>query len=363
MLAIKKTRPAPGLDWTADTPVPTIGPREVLIAVTHAGICGTDRHIDDWDAWSAGRVRVGATNGHEFVGRGGAMGDAVNRARLGDRVSAEGHIGCGVCEPCRTGNAHICDRVEIIGVDRDGCFAQFVAVPEENLWHVHPNIPDHVAAIFDPLGNAMHTVMAAGVSGRSVLITGVGPIGLMAVTIARAAGASKILVTDTNERRLRLAEELGADLAFSATDPDWPQEARLATHGRGPQVLLEMSGHPTAIRQGFAALRGGGTAALLGIPARPVEFDLPRDIIFKGATVLGVNGRKMYETWYQVEDFLLSARLDLEPIITHQLDLRDYRRGLDLMRSGEAIKVVLRVPHEDLDSCLANSSTSARANS
>lgn len=363
MLAVKKLRPAAGLDWVPGTPVPALGPRDVLVAVTHAGICGTDRHIDDWDAWSQGRVRVGVTVGHEFVGRVVALGDAVTRARLGDRVSAEGHIGCGGCEPCRTGKGHICDRVEILGVDRNGCFAQFVAVPEDNLWHVHPNIPDHVAAIFDPLGNAMHTVMAAGVSGRSVLITGVGPIGLMAVTIARAAGASKILVTDTDQRRLDLAEELGADLVFLATNADWPREARLATHGRGPQVLLEMSGHPTAIAQGFTALSNGGTAALLGIPSRPVEFDLPRDVIFKGATLLGINGRKMYETWYQVEDFLLSGRINLEPIITHQLPLQDYRRGLDLMRRGDAVKVVLCIPHEDLSLCQTSHSTSARASS
>ena len=362
MRAVKKNHAAPGLDWTTATPVPTLRPREVLIAVTHTGICGTDRHIDDWDAWSRGRVKIGVTVGHEFVGRVVAMGDAVTRARIGDRVSAEGHIGCGVCEPCRTGQGHICDRVEILGVDRNGCFAQFVAVPEDNLWHVHPNIPDHVAAIFDPLGNAMHTVMAAGVSGRSVLITGVGPIGLMAVTIARAAGASKIIVTDPDPRRLRLAEQLGADLAFSALDPAWPQEARLATHNRGPQVLLEMSGNPAAIKQGFTALRNGGTAALLGIPSQPVEFDLPRDIIFKGVTVLGINGRKMFETWYQVEDFLLSGRIDIEPIITHQLDLADYRRGLDLMRSGEAAKVVLHIAHEDLKLCPTRTSTSAPLN-
>ncbi len=362
MKAIKKQRATAGLDWTSDAPLPPLGPREVLVAVTHAGICGTDRHIDDWDAWSQSRVKLGITVGHEFVGRVVALGDAVTRARIGDRVSAEGHIGCGVCEACRTGNGHICDRVEILGVDRDGCFAQFVAVPEENLWHVHPNIPDHVAAIFDPLGNAMHTVMAAGVSGKSVLITGVGPIGLMAVTIARAAGANKILVSDVDPRRLRLAESLGADLTFAASDSDWPREARLATHGRGPHVLLEMSGHPAAIHQGFAALRNGGTAALLGIPARPVEFDLPREIIFKGATVLGINGRKMFETWYQVEDFLLSGRISLDPILTHQLELHQYRRGLDLMRSGEAVKVVLRVPHEDLRLCPMPASTSVPTN-
>ena len=181
MLAIKKLNDAPGLNWCPETVVPEVGARQVLIQVTHAGICGTDRHIYEWDAWSRNRVKVGITTGHEFVGRVVKLGDAVERVQLGQRVSAEGHIGCGVCEPCRTGNAHICEKVDILGIDCNGCFAQYVAVPEENVWTVHPDIPDHVAAVFDPLGNAVHTVMAAGVSGRSVLVTGVGLIGLMAV--------------------------------------------------------------------------------------------------------------------------------------------------------------------------------------
>jgi threonine 3-dehydrogenase len=344
MPAIRKLKSEPGLWWQPETPVPKIGPREVLVAVTHAGICGTDRHIYEWDAWSKSRVQLGITTGHEFVGKIVAKGSAVTRAEIGQRVSAEGHIGCGVCQPCRTGNGHICEKVDILGIDCNGCFASYVAVPEENLWPVHPDIPDHIAAIFDPLGNAMHTVMAAGVSGRSVLITGVGIIGLMAVTIAHAAGAGTIMVTDRDEKRLALAKKLGADYAFHASDESWPTKARELTHNQGPQVLLEMSGHPKAIRQGFAALRNGGTAALLGIPAEPVPLDLPNDIIFKGATVLGINGRRMFETWYQVESFLLSGRLNLEPIVTHHLPLADFEKGFKLMQAGEAIKVVLEVP-------------------
>lgn len=346
MLSIKKLRAAPGLDWCPESPLPRVGARDVLVAVTHAGICGTDRHIYEWDAWSASRVEVGITTGHEFVGRVVCVGEAVSRAKVGQRVSAEGHIGCGVCEPCRTGNGHICEKVDILGIDCDGCFAQYISVPEDNIWPVHPDIPDHVAAVFDPLGNAMHTVMAAGVSGRSVLITGVGIIGLMAVTIARAAGAARIMVTDVDPRRLELAQQLGADDAFLASDPDWPDEVRRRTHNQGPQVLLEMSGHPRAIRQGFSALRNGGTAALLGLPPGLVEFDLPNDIIFKGATVLGINGRRMFETWYQVESFVLSGRLELESIITHQIPMADFERGFQLMQSGDAIKVVLQIPHD-----------------
>jgi threonine 3-dehydrogenase len=345
MTAIRKLHNQPGLWLQEDTPVPGIGPRDVLIAVTHAGICGTDRHIYEWDAWSRSRVVVGITTGHEFVGRVVAVGSAVTRATVGQRVSAEGHIGCGVCQPCRTGNGHICEKVDILGIDTNGCFAEYVAVPEENVWPVHPDIPDHIAAIFDPLGNAMHTVMAAGVSGRSVLITGVGIIGLMAVTISRAAGAGKILVADVSPRRLELAKGLGADVAFDSRDENWSQQARAETHDQGPEVFLEMSGNAKAIRQGFAALRNGGTAALLGLPAEPVALDLPNDIIFKGATVLGINGRKMFETWYQVENFMLSGRLQLGQIVTHRLPLADFERGFKVMQAGEAIKVVLEIPH------------------
>lgn len=361
MPAIRKLDDAPGLTWCPRTPVPQIGPRDVLIRVTHAGICGTDRHIYEWDAWSRSRVQLGITTGHEFVGRVSAVGSAVQNIQVGERVSAEGHIGCGRCEPCRTGNGHICEKVDIIGIDRDGCFAPYVAVPDENVWPVDERIPDHIAAVLDPLGNAVHTVMAAGVSGRSVLITGVGTIGLMAVTVAKAAGASRILVTDVDPRRLDLALRLGADDALPADDEHWVQDARRATQNQGPHVLLEMSGHPRAIRDGLAALRNGGTAALLGLPSRPVELDLPNDIIFKGATVLGINGRRMFQTWYQMENFLLAGQLNLEPIITHQLPLDDFDRGFAMMQRGEAIKVVLQVPQEEGVPCLSVDSKSAPA--
>lgn len=361
MPAIRKLADAPGLSWCPETPVPTYGPRDVLVAVTHAGICGTDRLIYEWDAWSQARIPLGITTGHEFVGRVVAVGDAVQRTRVGERVSAEGHIGCGVCEPCRTGNGHICEKVDIIGIDRDGCFARFVSVPEENIWPVHASIPDHIAAIFDPLGNAVHTVMAAGVSGRSVLITGVGIIGLMAVTVAKAAGASRILVTDVDDRRLALAKKLGADEAYKATDASWVEDCRRATQNQGPNVLLEMSGNPHAMRQGFAALRNGGTAALLGISSRPIELDFANAIIFKGATVLGINGRRMFETWYQMENFLLAGRLNLEPIVTHQLPLSNFDDGFKKMQSGEAIKVVLQVPQEEKLPCLSIDSISVPA--
>lgn len=343
MPAIRKLTDAPGLDWCDEVEIPEVGPRQVLIRVTHAGICGTDRHIYEWDKWSRNRVKLGITTGHEFVGEVIEVGSAVDRVNVGQRVSGEGHIGCGKCEMCRTGNGHICDEVVILGIDCNGCFAPYVAIPEENCWPVNPKIPDKIAAVFDPLGNAVHTVMAAGVSGKSVLITGVGIIGLMAVTVAKAAGAGRIFVTDMDQRRLDLALELGAEAAFRANE-DWTDEVLRQTNGHGPHVMLEMSGNPHAIRDGFSVLRSGGTAAMLGIPSDEIQLDLSTLVIFKGTTILGINGRRMFETWYQMENLLLSERLNLDPIITHVIDMKDYEKGLSMMQSGEAIKVVMKMP-------------------
>ena len=359
MPAIRKLNDAPGLDFCPTIEVPQIGPREVLVAVTHAGICGTDRHIYEWDRWSQNRVALGITTGHEFVGTVVRVGEAVQRAKIGDRVSAEGHIGCGVCEQCRTGNGHICDVVDILGIDVNGCFASYVAVPEENIWPVHPNIPDKIAAVFDPLGNAVHTVMSANVSGKSVLITGVGIIGLMSVTVAKAAGAGRIYVTDVDPNRLELAKRLGADEAIVATEP-WVEKIRDLSGGSGVHALVEMSGHPQAIRDGISALRNGGTAAMLGIPSNEISIDLS-EIIFKGITLLGINGRKMFETWYQMENLILSDRLELDPIITHVIDMQDFEDGFKMMQTGEAIKVVMRINQPGEELCQTANSTSDAA--
>ncbi len=342
MRTIKKLRSEPGLWMQEDVAVPGYGPNDVLIEITHAGICGTDRHIYEWDPWSQNRIPLGITTGHEFVGLIVAVGEECEKFQIGDRVSGEGHIFCGNCRPCRTGNAHICAECQIIGIDRDGCFARYMSFPEKNVWPVHPDIPDKVAAVFDPLGNAVHTVMTAGVSGQNVLITGVGIIGLMAVTVAKAAGASKIFVTDVDEHRLQVAREIGADDAFPANS-DWIEQVRSQTGGLGADVLLEMSGNAHAIRQGFTAMAGGGTAALLGIPGKPIEIDLSNEIIFKGATVHGINGRRIFETWYQMEALVLSGRLQLNPIITHVLEMDQFEKGIEMMQSGEAIKVVLKI--------------------
>ena len=356
MPAIRKLKDAPGLDYCPAIELPDVGPREVLIGVTHAGICGTDRHIYEWDKWSQNRVALGITTGHEFVGNVVRIGEAVQRTHVGARVSAEGHVGCGKCEQCRTGNGHICDFVDIIGIDVNGCFASYCTVPEENIWPVHPNIPDKIAAVFDPLGNAVHTVMSANVSGKSVLITGVGIIGLMAVTVARAAGAGRIFVTDVDPKRLELAKQLGADEALSAREP-WVERVRELAGGSGVHALIEMSGHPKAIRDGISALRNGGTAAMLGIPSDEISIDLS-ELIFKGITLLGINGRKMFETWYQMENLILSNRLELDPIITHVIDMENFEDGFKMMQSGEAIKVVMRINKEGEQLCQTANSTS-----
>ncbi len=326
-----------------DRPKPKPGPREVLIRVKKVGICGTDRHIWEWDAWAAGRIPVGIITGHEFVGIVEEVGSAVTNYKPGLRVSAEGHITAWKDFNSRTGNAHIASDTKIIGIDRDGCFAEYVCVPEENVWPVHANIPDKIAAVLDPLGNAVHTVMAANVSAKSVLVTGTGIIGLMSITVAKAAGASRIFATDIDPRRRALAKKLGAVEAFDPRDNAWINQIRKDCRGEGVDVLLEMSGAEPALAQGFEALRNGGTAALLGLFKGPIKFDINKLVIFKGCTVLGINGRKMFETWYQMEELLLSGRLELEDIITHEVPLEDFKRGHGLMISGEGIKVVMSI--------------------
>ncbi len=355
MRALVKAKAAPELDFVADRPLPASttapgnkpgepGPMEVLIRIRKTGVCGTDRHIWEWDEWAKSRIPVGIVTGHEFVGIVEKVGPGVTRITPGMRVSGEGHITAGHDYLSRTGNAHIATDTKIIGVDRDGCFADYLMLPETNVWPMHPAIPDKFAAIMDPLGNAVHTVMSAGVSTKSVLITGVGIIGLMAVTVAKAAGAARIYATDTNPKRLALAKKLGAVEAFNAKDGEgWINEVRKGTRGDGVDVLLEMSGAPSATDAGFRALRNGGTAALLGIPSKPFAFDLTNHVVFKGATVLGINGRRMWETWYQMENLLVSGRLELDEIVTHELPMEQFARAFELMQSGEGIKIVLDI--------------------
>jgi len=346
MRALVKEKAGTGLTL-AQAPLPRIGPTDVLVKVKKAGICGTDAHIWDWDKWSQSRIVPPVIVGHEFMGTVAAVGDAVRNVKVGDRVAAESHISCGHCLLCRTGQEYICERVRILGIDRDGAFADYVAVPEHNIWKLDPAVPDEWAAVFDPLGNAVHTVMAAGVSAKSVVITGVGSIGLMAIPVARAAGAARVIAIDINPDKLALAKKLGADEVFDARTPDLHDKVYAITGGHGADVLLEMSGSGAAINQGLSMVRNGGRAALLGLPSDNVSMNLAENIIFKGLTVLGINGRKMFETWYQMEAMVTAGRIDLKPIITHVLPLERYGEAFELLKDGKAVKVVIDVNKGD----------------
>ncbi len=340
MKALRKTAPARGARLES-IPVPSIGPNDVLVRVRAASICGTDIHIYDWDPWSASRIKPPLTFGHEFCGDIESIGSEVSGLAPGEFVSAEMHLNCGHCHQCRIGQPHICQNVRILGIDQDGCFAEFVAIPASNIWKVDPAIPEQYAAILDPLGNAVHTVLAGEIAGRTVAVVGCGPIGLMSIAVARACGCSTLCAVEINPHRLGLARQMGADLALNPADTDVVSAVREATGGTGVDVLLEMSGNPRAIQQGFQMLRAGGRASLLGIPSQPVTFDLVADIICKGATVQGIYGRKMYETWIQMTALLKSNHLKLDPLFGHRMPLDKFEEAFDLLHNGAAEKILL----------------------
>lgn len=341
MPALVKAEAAPGL-VLREVEVPSCGPNEVLIRVKKTGICGTDIHINDWDEWSQRRLHPPVTIGHEFVGEIVQVGAAVSAFRVGEIVSGEGHIGCGVCYFCRTGQGHICRSVQILGVDRNGCFAEFVSLPQNNVWRVKPGIDLNVASIFDPFGNAMHTVMAQPVAGRTVAIVGAGPIGLMAVLIARAAGALTLSVVEPIARKRELAKACGAEFTHDPSNNGWRERFLAETpEAVGVDVALEMSGSPDGIHSAFDIVRPGGDVALLGIPPADVTLNLSDSIIFKAAHVRGINGRLIFETWYQCERFLLDHKLDLTPLITHRFHYTQFEEAFRVLNRGEAVKVVL----------------------
>ncbi|HEX4600871.1 MAG TPA: L-threonine 3-dehydrogenase [Gemmatimonadales bacterium] len=341
MQAIVKTQRAPGLA-VRSVPKPTVGPGEVLIAVRHAGVCGTDLHIADWDAWAQGRIAPPVVVGHEFAGEIAAVGDGVAGLTVGQLVTAEGHIVCGHCLQCRTGHSHICKNTRIIGVDRDGAFAEYIAMPATNVLPLN-GIPTTVGAVMDPMGNAFHTVLSADIPGSTVFVVGCGPIGCFAVGIARAAGAAKVIASDVNAKRLALAAQMGAQVTINAATDDVVRTVLGETGGEGADVVCEMSGAPAALHQAFGAVRLGGRVQLLGIPTGAVPIDLAREIIFKGITVYGVVGRKMYETWHQMQRYLAAGLLDPRPVITHQFPLAKIDEALAAIRAGDAGKIILEV--------------------
>ncbi len=340
MKAILKARPEKGL-VIGDVPKPAPGPGEVLIKVQRGAICGTDLHISKWDAWAQGRIKPPLVIGHEFSGVVEELGPGVSNIKAGDKVSAEGHLVCGSCRPCRTNRAHICQNTKIIGIDVAGAFAEWIAMPAANVWKIDYDVSIDVAAVHDPLGNAFHTALIEPVEGEAVLIEGCGPIGLFAVQIAKAAGARQIFAVDLNDKRLALARAFGAAHALHAQRDPVDKIVREATGGEGPSVVMEMSGHPAAVRQGFSLVANGGNVRLLGIPSSEVPLDLAAAVIFKGVTVHGIIGRRMYETWKQMRAYLKEKRIDPELVITHRLPYTEIEKGLALIESGEAGKIVL----------------------
>ena len=346
MKAVIKPEQAPGMRL-AEVPIPQIGPQDALIKVRATSICGTDLHIYKWDEWARKRIHPPLVVGHEFCGHVVAVGRDVTEVKEGDFVSAESHIICGKCPQCRTGNGHICQNTRIIGVDRDGCWAEYIAMPAYNLWLNPPDMSPEIASMLENFGNAVHTAFATDLTAKKVLITGCGPVGLMTVAVAKAAGARAIYATDISPYRLRLARQMGATHALNVAEVDVVETIRHDTDGEGVDVLLEMSGASSAFEQGFKALRDGGSAALLGLAPGMIGFDINSAIIFKGATVHGIVGRELWGTWFRMRGLLNSGAVDLSPLVTHRFTLEQWEDAVQIMNSGASGKVVMFVDGEE----------------
>jgi len=342
MPALRKVAPEPGLRLD-EVPVPSPGQHEVLVEVEAASVCGTDLHIFGWDEWSQQRIHPPLTLGHEFAGTVVEVGEDVDHVRPGDYVSAESHITCGMCFQCRTGQAHMCERTRILGVDRDGAFAPYIAVPEAVIWqNDRSKLPPEVATLQEPFGNAVFATSEQDLAGRSVAVLGCGPIGLFTIGIARASGAAVVYASDRTAFRLGLAAEMGAHGTVNVDEaPDAAAWFREQNEGFGFDVVFEMSGSPRAIRDAFHIARNGGRVLLFGIPSRPVEIDVAESLIFKNLDVLAVNGRRIFATWYKTRWLLESGVVDLRPLITDEIELADYESAFGKLAAGEACKIVV----------------------
>ncbi|MCJ8010487.1 L-threonine 3-dehydrogenase [Paenibacillus sp. KQZ6P-2] len=338
MTGLIKEHRAPGA-VLKEVPVPTIGPDEVLVKVKASSICGTDVHIYNWDEWAEKSVVTGNVFGHEFAGIVMEIGEQVENVRIGDHVSAEGHMVCGQCKACRTGNAHVCLHTRSFGINAPGCFAEYAVVKAGSIIQNDPAMPYELACLQDPLGNAVHTVLSGDIVGKSVLIVGAGLIGLMAISVAKACGAGLVMAADIHPYRLNMAHQMGADIVIDSSKTSLPQVVRDVTGGGGAEVVLEMSGHPDGIRNGFEAAACAARVSLLGIPTRDVAMDLGQ-IIFKGIRVEGITGRRMYETWYQMKGLLRNGNLGLDKLVTHTCSLDRFEEAFDLMKSGACGKIV-----------------------
>ena len=342
MQALVKTTAGPGLTLT-DRADPTPGPHDALVKVAATSLCGTDAHIYRWDEWAQRRIHPPRIIGHELCGHVVEVGREVSLVKVGDYVAAESHLTCGACFQCRTGQAHVCKNYKILGIDRDGSFAQYVALPEGVLWHTAPEIPPEIACVQEPLGNAVDAALAEDLTGHTVLITGCGPTGLFAAAVARTAGAATIIASDVSDYRLGLAKKMGVDHVLNARSESSEQVATAIldmTAGEGVDAALEMSGDPAALHQVFRAVKNGGRVTLFGIPTGPVCFDLPNEVIFKGVRVYGITGRHLFGTWYRLAG-LFKAGLDIRPVVTHSFPLGEFATGFELIQSGQCGKVVL----------------------
>ena len=338
MRALVKAKNEPGL-WMEDVPKPAVGPNDVLVKVQKTGICGTDIHIYTWDEWSQRTIKTPMHIGHEFMGVVAEVGSEVTGFKAGDRVSGEGHITCGNCRNCRAGKRHLCRNTVGLGVNRAGCFAEFVAIPAVNIFRLPDSISDEIAAFFDPLGNAVHTALSFDLVGEDVLITGAGPIGVMAAAICRHVGARHVVLTDVNEYRLSLGQKLGATRVVNVAKEDLAGVMKELGMTEGFDVGLEMSGNGAAFKQMFKTMNHGGRVAILGIPAGEVAIDWSQ-VIFKGLVLKGIYGREMFETWYKMTAMLQSG-LDVSAALTHRYPAAQFKEAFEVMRTGQSGKVVL----------------------
>ncbi|NMP29443.1 L-threonine 3-dehydrogenase [Rahnella sp. SAP-1] len=338
MKTLAKLFPRQGI-WMTESPLPELGHNDIMIKIRKTAICGTDVHIYNWDEWSQKTIPVPMVIGHEYVGNVVAIGQEVRGFQLGDRVSGEGHITCGHCRNCRGGRTHLCRNTQGVGVNRPGAFAEYLVIPAFNAFKIPDNISDDLAAIFDPLGNAVHTALSFDLVGEDVLVCGAGPIGIMAAAICRHVGARHVVITDMNEYRLGLAREMGVTRAVNVAQQDLGSVMAELGMTEGFDVGLEMSGAPPAFRSMLAAMNHGGRIALLGIPPADMAIDW-QQVIFKGLFIKGVYGREMFETWYKMAA-LVQSGLDLTPLITHHFAIDDFQQGFDVMRSGQSGKVIL----------------------
>ncbi|MFW5787122.1 MAG: L-threonine 3-dehydrogenase [Halanaerobiales bacterium] len=341
MKAIVKTKPEVGAE-IKEVAIPKPGPEQVLIRVKNTSICGTDYHIYKWNKWAQDNIKLPQIMGHEVAGEVIETGERVESIKKGDFVSAETHIPCGHCYQCKTGNQHICNNMKILGVHTDGVFAEYAVIEEVDVWVNDDKIPPEYASLQEPLGNAIDTILAGDVAGSNVLITGAGPAGLLAVGVARAFGATQIIVSEPNDFRRNIAREMGADKTVDPLSENIEEIVYDLTDGIGVDFTAEMSGNEKALRQGLKLITAGGRMGLLGLPDSEVSLDLNSDVIFKGITMVGITGRKMFNTWYIAKRLLQEERLNLDPVITHTFSLEEYEKGMDLMKSGNCGKIILK---------------------